>query len=133
VFAITYAQLRELTKYNISVHLLNELEKNVVKEVKAVKLPDLEIARGVLEKLSKMTKIIVKLHRGRICIIIIPHDKSKLEEIASMLEACGIRFSINRRDKRIEIYAQKSVEVFRKIMPHLFRVSSFCKNLVVYM
>jgi len=119
-FVLTYAQLKELAMRNVPVWLLNDLEKDAIKEVKAVLLPDLEVAKRVLEMVAKMARITVILFRGRTFIMITPYDKSKVEEIAAMLKAAGIRFSISRQRRRISIYEQKSVEIIRKIMPHLF-------------
>jgi len=122
-FVLTYTQLKELAMRNVPVRLLNDLEKDAIKEVKAVLLPDLEVAKRVLEMVAKMARITVILFRGRTFIMITPYDKSKAEEIAAMLKAAGIRFSISRQRKRISIYEQKSVEIIRKIMPHLFSSS----------
>jgi len=99
---LTYAQWRELAKL-VPVRLLNELEKDTVREVKPVASPDLEILRRVLEEVAKMARIVVRPRREREYIMITPYDKSKLWEIVAMLKAAGIRVSIDRSKGRIRI------------------------------
>jgi len=122
VFVLSYTQLRKLVKHGISVRLLNELEKDDIKEVRPMLLPDPEVVKMILEEVAKMAKI-VELSNGRKRIKIIPYDKSKLEEIAAMLKNAGIRISIDYHNKCITIYERRSIELIRKIMSQFFHHS----------
>jgi len=121
VFVLGYTQLRELAKH-VPVQFLNDLEKEFVKEIKPIQARDLDLeaVKRVLDEVAKMAKITVGLLRGRPRIRIYPYDKSRLLEIAAMLEAAGIRFSADRLRGRIYIDERRSVEAIRQIMPHLF-------------
>jgi len=121
VLVLGYTQLRELAKH-VPVQFLNDLEKEFVKEIKPIRARDLDLeaVKRVLDEVAKMARITVGLLRGRPRVRIYPYDKSKLLEIAAMLEAAGIRFSINRRKGHIYIDERRSVEAIRQIMPHLF-------------
>jgi len=119
-FVLLYTQLRELVKHNIPVRLLSELDKDSIKEVKPLILPDLEALWGVLEEIAKVARTAVGLHKGREYVRIILYDKSKLEEAVAALKAAGIRLSVCRSRGWICIYDRRSVEAIRRIMPHLF-------------
>ena len=99
---------------------VKRLGKAVFKEVKPVVSPDLEIARKVLEEVAKAARIVVGLRLGREYVRIIPYDKSRLEEIVTMLKTAGLRFTIFRRGKEIRVYERRSIEIIRKIIPHVF-------------
>jgi len=118
---LTYSQLEELSKHGLSVRLLNDMEKDIIREVKTVSVPDIEAVKAVLEEVAKMARIILAVERRREYIRIIPYDKSKLEEIAAMLKAKGIRVSVVRgRRKEVRIYERRTVEVIRNVVPHFF-------------
>jgi len=115
---LTYAQLEELARLGFAVRFLSEAEKDAVREVKpATSTPDLDTVRWVLEEIAKLARIVVATDRGRFYIRIIPHDRSKVEEIAAKLRAVGIRATVLRRKKEVRIYERKSVEVIREIAP----------------
>jgi len=119
VLAIKHAQLKKLAKFT-QVQLLNEFERELARWVKPAMPSDEEVLRSALEEVAKMAKIVVRLHRGREYIRIIPYDKFKLEEIAAILKASGIKFSVNREKRWIYIHSRRSVEAIRKVMPHIF-------------
>jgi len=131
VFALRYTQLLELAKH-VPVRLLNDLEKDTIKEVESVSSPDLETVKRVLYEVAKMARITVGLRQGREYVGIILHDKSKLWEVVTMLKTTGMRISVDRSRGRIYIYEQKSIEAIRRIMPHLFPMRSFPKRLQFY-
>jgi len=116
---LTHTQLRKLAKL-VPVRLLNELEKDAIREVKSATSPDLEVLRRVLEEVVKMAKIVIGLRQGREYVRIVPYDESKLEEIAVALKSAGVRVSINHEIGQIYIYERRSVEAICKIIPHLF-------------
>jgi len=120
---LTHTQLRKLAKL-VPVRLLNELEKDVIREVKPATSPDLEVLKMVLEEVVKMAKIVIGLRRGREYVRIAPYDESKLEEIAVALKTAGIRVSINHEIGQIYIDERRSVEAIRRIIPHLFPTTS---------
>jgi len=121
---LMYSQLREMAKL-VPVRLLNEMEKESVREVRPVPSFDLESVRRVLEEVVKLARITF----GRIgkykCIRIIPYDKSKLWEIAAMLKAAGIRISVCRLKWQVIVCEQKSVEAIQEIVTHLFSHAHF--------
>ena len=118
---LTYAQLEELARRGFTVRFLNDMEKDAVREVRpALPTPDLDAVRRVLEEVAKMARIVAATDRGRLYIRIIPHDKSKVEEIAAKLRAVGIRATILHKKKEVRIHEQKSVEIIRRIAPHFF-------------
>jgi len=123
VFVLTYVQLKSLVKYNITVRFLNDLEKETIRNVKPVSVPDLTTVKNMLENIVKRATIIVGLRRGRTYIRIIPHDRSQLEKITAMLRTAGIRFSILRKKRVIYVYEQKSVEMIREALPYIFSTS----------
>jgi len=114
VFSST--QLKEMSRHNIFVQLLNELEKEVVREVKPVPSPHLEILRAVLEKIMRITKIKLRTRDGQKYIKIILRKESDVDEVATLLRASGIRFSVSKKGKAIMIYERRSVEAFQKAM-----------------
>jgi len=126
---LTYAQLEELARQGFAVRFLNDAEKDAVREVKPVTpAPDLDAVRRVLEEIARMARIVVATSRGRLYIRIIPYDKSKLEEIATKLRAVGIRATILRKMKEINIHEQKSIETIRKVAPHFFHPFTFLQQ-----
>jgi len=122
-FALTYAQLRELAKY-VPVRLLNEMEKEVVREVRPAPSFDLEALKKVLEEVAKMAKItairIGKYDR----VVITPYIKSKAWKIMALLKAAGIRASVDRSRGRIIISERISVEAILRVMSNVFPPSS---------
>ena len=118
---LTYAQLEELVRRGLSVRFLTDMEKDAIREVKpATSIADVEAIRHVLEEITKMARIVVAKKRGQLYIRIIPHDKSKVEEIAAMLRAVGIRASILRKKREVRIHERRSVEIIRKVAPAFF-------------
>jgi len=118
---LTYAQLEELAMRGFAVHLLNDVEKDAVRKVRPVTpAPDLDAVKRVLQEVAKMARIVVAIDRGRLYIRVIPYGKSKVEEIAAMLRAVGIRASMLHKKKEIRIHEQRSVEIIRRIAPHFF-------------
>jgi len=129
LLVLIYAQLEELAKQGFAVRLLNDVEKDAVREVKPVTpAPDPDAVRRVLEEVAKMARIVVATDRGRLYIRIIPHDKSKVEEIAAKLRAMGIRAVVLRKKKEVRIHEQKSVEIIRRIAPHFFYPFTFLQS-----
>jgi|GEM_PF-4648467 len=105
------------------------MEKDAVREVKAVTpASDPNAVRRVLEEVAKMARIVVATDRGRLYIRIIPHDKSKAEEIAAKLRAVGIRATILRKKREVRIHEQKSIEIIRRIAPHFFHPFTFLQS-----
>jgi len=119
VFVLTYAQLRELAKY-VPVRLLNEMEKEAIREVRPVPSFDLEALRKVLEEVAKIAKITAIRTGKHERIMIIPYIKSKVWKIAAMLKTAGIRASVDRSRGRIIISERVSVEAIRRVMSHFF-------------
>jgi len=129
LLVLTYAQIEELAKRGFAVRLLNDVEKDAVREVKPVTpAPDLDAVRRVLEEVAKVARIVVATDRGRLYIRIIPHDKSKVEEIAAKLRAVGISATILRKKREVRIHEQRSVEIIRKIAPHFFHPFTFLQS-----
>jgi len=129
LLVLTYAQLEELAKRGFAVRFLNDAEKDAVREVKAVTpASDPDAVRRVLEEIAKMARIVVATDRGRIYIRIIPHDKSKVEEIAAKLRAVGISATILRKKREVRIHEQKSIEIIRSIAPHFFHPFTFLQS-----
>jgi len=121
VLELTYAQLEELARLGFTVRLLNDMEKDAIREVKPALLTlDLYAIRQVLEEVVKMARISIKRSRGREYIYIALYDKSRLEEIATMLKAVGIRLFAVRQKGVIYIREQRSVEAIRKAITYIF-------------
>jgi len=131
VLAIKYTQLKKLAKF-AQVRLLNELERELARWVEPLMSSDEEVLRSVLEEVAKMAKIVIGLHRGREYVRIIPHDNSKLEEIIAKLKAVGIKFSVNRKKRWIYVESKRSVEVIRKVIPHIFSYNGKDFNFGLY-
>jgi len=121
---LMYTQLRELAKL-VPVRLLNEMEKESIREVRPAPSFDLEAVRRVLEEVLKMARITFGRTGKYRCIRITPYDKSKLWEIATMLKTAGIRISVYRLKWQIIICEQKSVEAIREIITQLFSHAHF--------
>ena len=116
---LPYTQLKELAKY-VPVRVLNDMEKDGIREIKPVSSPDLDAVRNALEKIARMAKIDVSLRQGRYYVRIKPYDASKLWEIVSMLKVAGLRVVVANTRKYILIYEQKSVEAIFKTAKHFF-------------
>jgi len=116
---LTYAQLRALAKL-VPVRLLSELDRDAIREVRPAPSLDPEAVRRVLEEVAKMARLTLARNGKYVHVRVIPYDKSKLQEIATMLKAVGMRFSIDQTKGRIMIYERSTVEMIRKIMPHFF-------------
>jgi len=119
LLVLSYTRVKELAKH-VPVRFLNDLEREVFREVKPAPSPDLEALRRVLEEVVKIARIITAQRRNRNYIRIIPNDKSKLSEIAAMLKTAGIRLSIHRTERYIVIEEQNSVEAILKVLPYIF-------------
>jgi len=126
---LSYTQLEELARRGFAMRLLNDVEKDAIREVRpALPTPDLDAVRRVLEEVAKMARIVVATDRGRLYIRIIPYDKSKVEEIAAKLRAVGIRATILRKKREVRIHEQKSIEIIRRIAPHFFHQFIFLQS-----
>jgi len=118
---LTYKQLRELEKLGIPVKFLNDMEKeDVKKEALKIERPKLELVKVALERVAKIARIRVAKRRGREYIKIIPNDKSKCEEIATILRSAGIKTSLLRRAKEIRVYEHASVEAILAVISDIF-------------
>jgi len=127
---LLYTQLEELARRGFAVRLLNDVEKDAIREVRpALPTPDLDAVKRVLEEVAKMTRIVVATDRGRLYIRIIPHDKSKAEEIAAKLRAVGIRATVLHKKREVRLHERKSVEIIRRIAPHFFAHLRFYNNI----
>jgi len=115
VFVLTYSQLKRLSQY-VTVRMLNDLEKDLMKEVRAVPSFDLAILTSALKEVAKIAMITVGRFRGREYIRITPYDKSMLERVATLLKTARLRFSVNRTNQYIVIFERKSVEAVLKIL-----------------
>jgi len=121
MLVLAYTQLKELAKRGFLVKFLNDMEKDVIREVKPVlPMPDLEEVRKVFEKIANVARISVGLYRGREYVYITLYDKSKVEEVAAMLKTVGIRFSLVRQEGLLLIRERRSVEIICRAIPHLF-------------
>ena len=129
LLVLTYAQLEELARRGFAVRFLSDVEKDAVREVKAVTpASDPNAVRRVLEEVAKMARIVAATDRGRLYIRIIPYDKSKAEGIAAKLRAVGIRATILRKKREVRIHEQKSIEIIRRIAPHFFHPFTFLQS-----
>jgi len=113
---LTYAQLEELARRGFAVKLLNDAEKDAVREVRPA--ISLDVIRHMLEEVAKAAEVAVVKEGGRECIKIRPPDKSKAEEIATMLRAVGIKARALRQE--VKICERRSIEKIRKVSPHFF-------------
>jgi len=118
VYVMTHAQLMKLAARGVPVRLLNDLEKDAIREVRPLLLPDPEVVRRILEEVAKMARI-TESANGRRRVRIVPYDRSRLEEIATLLKSVGMRFSVDRRKGRIIIYERRLIEMIREIMQRL--------------
>ena len=116
MLVLTYAQLVELTAQGFTVRLLNDAEKDAVREVKPA--ISLDAIRRVLEEVAKMAEVAVVKEGWRECVKIRPPDKTKVEEIAAMPRAMGIKARALRQE--VKICEKKSIEKIRRATPHFF-------------
>jgi len=106
------------------VRLLNEAEKDAIREVK----PAISFGAGwrVLEEVAKVAEVAVVKGGGRECVKIRPPDKSKVEEVADMLKAVGIKAWAERREVNAKM---GSMEKIRRATPtfsiHFICLSSY--------
>jgi len=128
---ITYKQLESLKNRGVEVRLLNEAEKDRIREVKPALTPDLEALKKVLEEIAKMAKITVESVGGRTYIKIKRYNASEIRKMATMLRGVGLRISASPKSGEIRIYHQKSIEIIRKVLPHIFSQSSEAKKVVL--
>jgi len=118
---LTYAQLKELARYGVAVRLLNDMEKDKIKEVRPVlPAPNLDAVRRTIEEIAKFARISVGRSQGREYVSIALYDKSRLKDVITILKATGVRFTVHRRRGVIYIHERRSVESFRRIIPHIF-------------
>jgi len=108
--------LEELSEYGIPVRFMNELEKEMVKPYSVQAPPELETLRSVLEEVVKEAEIVVGIREGRKYIRIIPHDRSRVGDIAIKLRSANIRLSILKRRNIIYIYEARSVSAILEIL-----------------
>jgi len=116
---IPYTQLRKLAKY-YPVQLLTDMEKDGIREVRQVRSVDLEAAKRVLEEVVKVADIIFGKSKGREYARVVPHDRSKVWEIAKMLKTAGFSLSVNVKQKQIYIEERKSVDIIREVIQRFF-------------
>ena len=63
---LSYTQLEELARLGFVVRLLNDAEKDAIKEVKPVmSTADVETIKRVLEEMAKMARIVMRQHNIR--------------------------------------------------------------------
>jgi len=117
---LTFTQLKELNRRGVIVRFLNEIEVDPIREISPVSVPDLETLKRVLREVATLARIVPSTDREKLFFRIIPHDKTRLGEIAAMLSTTGIRFFIMRRQKEIWIYEKRSVEAVRTAIQELF-------------
>jgi len=108
---LTYAQLEELARRGFAVRFLNDAEKDAVREVRPA--ISLDAIRRVLEEIAKAAEVAVVKEGGRECVKIRPPDKSKVEEIATMLRAVGIKARALRRE--VKICEKRSIEKIQRV------------------
>jgi len=113
---LTYAQLEELARRGFAVRFLNDMEKGAMREVRPAISYD--AIKRVLEEVAKVAEIAVVKEGGRDCVKIKPPDKTKVEEIAAMLKAVGIKAWAQRRE--VKICEKRSIEKIRRVAPHFF-------------
>jgi len=116
LLVFSFTQLREMSRHNVFVQLLNELEKEVVREVKPAPSPHLETLRAVLERIMGTAKVKMRARNGQKYIKITLRKESDVDEVVTLLRASGIRFSVSKKEKAIMIYERRSVEAFQKAM-----------------
>jgi len=117
---LTYSQLVEMAQRGIFVKFLNDKEKDLVKEVKPVPAPDLEALKSTLITMANAVRISPSRMHGMECFRIALNDKSKLEEVTTLLTRSGIRFFVMRRSKEIWVCERRSVEAFRLAIQDFF-------------
>jgi len=110
---LTYAQLEELARRGFTVRFLNDAEKDAVREVRPA--ISLDVIMRVMEEVAKVAEVAVVKEGGRECVKIRPPDKSRVEEIAAMLKAVGIKAWAQRRE--VKICEKRSIEKIRKVAP----------------
>lgn len=120
---LTYRHLRELRQRGYAVRILNEAEKERYKRVAPVlPTPDVETVKEVLKEVAKLAKISIIKEDGRDVVKIVPYEREKLEEIASILESAGIAISVIKSRKTIKIYQQRMVKVIIEAMKQFFNL-----------
>jgi len=118
---LTYTQLKELAKYGVTVRLLNDMEKDKIKEMRPVSpAPNLDAVRRAIEEIARFAKISVGRSQGREYVNIALHDKSRLKDVITILKATGVRFTVHHQRGVIYVRERRSVESFRRIIPHIF-------------
>jgi len=121
LLVLTYAQLEELARHGFAVRLLNDAEKDAIREIRPVlPAPDLDAVRRVLEEVAEVARISIGQSRGREYVYIALYNKSTLEKVIVMLKTVGIRFTVIHQKGVIYIREQRSVEAIRRTFPHLF-------------
>jgi len=108
--------LSKLIRRGLSVRLLNDVEKAMFKDLPQVPAIDLELLERALKEIAKMAKIELRENKGRIYVRIIPYDKSYLGQIAELLRAAGVRFTVPQKRREITIYEQKSVKAIQMLI-----------------
>jgi len=118
---LTYPQLVEMAQRGVFVKFLNDKEKDLVREVKPVPAPDLETVKSALITMANVVRISPSKMHGMDCFRIALNDKSKLEEVTTLLTRSGIRFFVMRRNKEIWVCERRSVETFRMAIQDFFQ------------
>jgi len=120
IYIITYPQLVEMAQRGIFIKFLNDKEKDLVKEVKQVPAPDLEALKSALTTMANVVRISPSRIHGMDCFKIALNEKSKLEEVTTLLTHSGIRFFVMRQSKEIWVCERRSVEAFRLAIQDFF-------------
>jgi len=110
---LTYPQLVEMMHRDVLVKFLSDKEKDLVKEVKPVSAPDLEAVKSALTTIANVARISSSRMHGIDCFRIALNDKSKLEEVTTLLKHSGIRLFVMRRRKEIWVCERRSVKALR--------------------
>jgi len=108
------------------VRLLNDAERDAMREVKPA--ISLDAVRRVLEEVAKVAEVVVVKEGGRECVKIRPPDKSKVEEVAAMLKAVGIKAWSQGR----EVSAKKGPWKRSGGLAPAFFTSFICLSLYLY-
>jgi len=114
IMVISYHHLKKLARHGAAVRLLNELEKDVIREVKPVlRPPDLDGLRKLLKELGECANIRFNTSNGRPVAYITLCDKSMIKEVSAKLRSVGIRHSITKNT--IYIRARESLEIIKSV------------------
>jgi len=117
---LSFKLLNELRSSGAIVRFFNELEKEAIRSTRpALSLLELETVKSVLENVIKIAKIVIARDKRRTYIRIIPNDKSRLEEISTMLKLAGVSHYMLRR-KEVRVYGRQMVELLLTVLSEFF-------------